>query len=89
MVRIGSAFGPLVLMSLYSSTVNRYGAMAGILVGTLVTMTWPTLNPLFTKFELLAMIPGFFMSAAAIYLVSFLTREKNNPRTSTNLKLSG
>lgn len=70
---LGSAFGPLVLMSLYSTTINRYGAMAGIIVGTTVSMAWPSLNPLLTKVQILQMIPGFFCSAAAIWLVSKMT----------------
>lgn len=70
---LGSAFGPLVLMSLYSRRINRYGALAGIIVGTVVVMIWPTINPLITKYQLLPMIPGFILSAASIYLVSIFT----------------
>ena len=73
---LGSAFGPLVLMSLYSSSANRYGAMAGIIVGTAVSMAWPTLNPLITRFEVLPMIPGFILSALSIYLVSKWTKSR-------------
>jgi SSS family solute:Na+ symporter len=72
---LGSAFGPLVLMSLYSTHINRYGALAGMLVGTLVVMIWPSLNPLLTKYELLPMIPGFFLSLLAIYLTSKWTHQ--------------
>lgn len=71
---LGSAFGPLVLLSLYSNQVNRYGAMAGIVMGTLISMIWPTVNPLLTNYEVLPMIPGFILSALAIYLVSYWTR---------------
>lgn len=67
---LGSAFGPLVLMSLYSRHVNKYGAIAGIVAGTVVSMLWPTLNPLLTSYKVPPMIPGFFLSAAAIYLTS-------------------
>lgn len=67
---LGSAFGPLVLMSLYARNVNLYGAISGIIVGTVVVMIWPTLNPYITRYELLPMIPGFFLSAASIYFVS-------------------
>lgn len=75
---LGSAFGPLVLMSLYSKKTNRYGAMAGILVGTLVSMVWPSLNPILTRYEVLPMIPGFGLSALAIYLVSRWTTAEEN-----------
>ena len=37
---LGCAFGPLVLTSLYSEKTNKYGAMAGILVGGLVAGFW-------------------------------------------------
>ena len=72
---LGSAFGPLVLMSLYSTNINRHGAMAGIVVGTIVTMVWPSLNPLLTRYELLPMIPGFSLSTLAIFLVSRWTQK--------------
>lgn len=75
---LGSAFGPLVLMSLYSTSVNRYGAMAGIIVGTVVSMIWPTLNPLVTQYEILPMIPGFTLSAASIYFISLWTQNKES-----------
>lgn len=73
---LGSAFGPLVLMSLYSTTTTRYGAIAGIITGTLVSMAWPTLNPLISTYEVLPMIPGFLISALSIFLVSLVTKQK-------------
>ncbi|WP_068468449.1 sodium/proline symporter PutP [Candidatus Protochlamydia phocaeensis] len=80
---LGSAFGPLVLMTLYSERINRYGALAGIVVGTTVVMIWPTLNPLLTKYELLPMIPGFICSMIAIYAVSLLTKDKQMDSSSS------
>lgn len=77
---LGSAFGPLVLASLYCSKANKYGALAGIIIGTLVVMVWPTLNPYVTKYEILPMIPGFGLSFLAIYLVSKFTT--SNEKTS-------
>lgn len=73
---LGSAFGPLVLMSLYVPMANKYGAFSGIVVGTLIVMVWPSLNPLVMDFELPPMIPGFLLSGVAIYLVSRLTKSK-------------
>jgi sodium/proline symporter len=72
---LGSSFGPLVLMTLYSDKINRYGAMAGIVVGTLVVMVWPMLNPLLFEMQILPMIPGFILSYLAIVLVSRLTKD--------------
>lgn len=67
---LGSAFGPLVLTSLYSKKINKYGAIAGVITGTLVVMLWPTLNDWITIYEIPPMIPGFFLSLGAIYLFS-------------------
>ncbi|HQU09927.1 MAG TPA: hypothetical protein PLV25_08215, partial [Opitutales bacterium] len=73
---LGSAFGPLVLMSLYGKTANRYGAMAGITTGGLVAALWPALNPLITDTAIIPMIPGFFCSLAAITVVSLGTTRR-------------
>lgn len=61
---LGAAFGPLVIMTLYSKKANKYGALAGILVGGLIAAFWPR------DHFLNAMIPGFFLSLLSIYVVS-------------------
>lgn len=71
---LGSAFGPLLLAALYSKSVNRYGAIAGILTGGTVALFWPMMNPWLTRVEIISMIPGFFTSLAAIYITSWFTR---------------
>lgn len=73
---LGSSFGPLMLVSLYSKSANRYGAIAGIVVGGVVSAAWPTLNPLMTHIEIIPMIPGFFLSLGSIFLVSRMTKDK-------------
>ncbi len=72
---LGCSFGPLIIMSLYSKTANKYGAIAGILVGGTVAGLWPTVNPYILSMEIPAMVPGFTLSLAAIYLVSLLTKK--------------
>lgn len=69
---IGSSFGPLVLLSLYSNRVNKYGAWAGILVGGISAGVWPYFNTVISP-----MIPGFALSALANIAVSHLTRQKS------------
>jgi len=71
---LGATFGPLVLTSLYAKSANRFGAMAGIVVGGVVAGIWSRLNPYITSYELAPIIPGFILSFAAILLVSRLTR---------------
>ena len=72
---LGSAFGPILLISLYAKKVNKYGAWAGILTGGIMAAVWPYLNA-FIPLELPAMIPAFSLSAIAIFAVSALTRKK-------------
>jgi len=71
---LGSSFGPLVLMALYSKKTNNYGAIAGVLVGGIVSGAWGSINPYVSTFSIPSMIPGFFLSLLSIYLVSALTR---------------
>lgn len=75
---LGSAFGPLVLMSLYSKRANRFGAITGILVGGVIGCTWPSINPMIMDFKMPAMIPGFTLSIISIYLVSLVTLRPQN-----------
>lgn len=72
---LGSAFGPLVLLSLYSKKINRYGAIAGMLAGGGIVMVWPQLNSLMFDYTLPSMIPGFICGWMSIVGVSYLTWE--------------
>jgi sodium/proline symporter len=62
----GACFGPAVLMSLYWKRMTLRGAYAGIIIGGLTVIVWKY----FSWFGLYELIPGFFLSAAAIWLVS-------------------
>ncbi|MEW9501903.1 sodium/proline symporter PutP [Jeotgalibacillus marinus] len=67
----GSAFGPAILLSLYWKGMNRWGALAGMLVGTITVILWVYVFDL--SGFLYEMIPGFFLSLLAIILVSKMT----------------
>jgi sodium/proline symporter len=70
----GAAFGPTVLLSLYWGRMNRFGALAGMLVGGITVIVWKQLEAgPFGLFDLYEIIPGFVLSAAAILVVSLLT----------------
>ena len=75
----GCSFGPLVLLALHSSTINKYGAYASILIGAIVAVLWHTTGqPFFITqytFDIPAVIPGFFLSISSAYGVSILTRK--------------
>jgi sodium/proline symporter len=71
----GAAFGPAVLLSLYWRGMNRWGALAGIVVGGLTVVVWKPLQG--GLFDLYEIVPGFVASALAIVVVSRLTGQKS------------
>jgi sodium/proline symporter len=73
---LGCSFGPLMLMSLYSKSVNKYGAIAGILTGGLIAATWQTYNKQLFGQEIPAEVPAFAISLLSIYFVSKWTNNK-------------
>lgn len=73
---LGSSFGPLVLISLYSTKANKYGAIAGIITGGVLAATWEFINPYVTSYTVPAAIPSFFGSLMAICIVSMMTYQK-------------
>ena len=68
----GSAFGPLVLLSLLWKNTTRVGAIAGMVVGGLTVLLWIYLDHSYK--EMYAMIPGFTLSLFTIVLVSKFTK---------------
>ncbi len=68
----GAAFGPALLMSLYWRRMNRFGALAGILVGGSSVVIWKQLSG--GIFDLYEIVPGVLFAALAILIVSLLTR---------------
>lgn len=71
---LGSSFGPLMLISLYSKSANKYGAIAGIIVGGTISATWGQFNGYVTDLTLPAMLPGFSLSLLSIFIVSYATK---------------
>jgi sodium/proline symporter len=66
----GSAFGPVVLLSLMWPRMTRNGALAGMLTGALMVMVWRHGG----WWGLYEMVPGFLAATVAILLVSLLDR---------------
>jgi len=75
----GAAFGPLVLLSLYWKRTNKAGAIAGIIVGGLTVIVWSYIPfagyTLAQSTALYSLVPGFFLAAAAIIIVSLITKK--------------
>lgn len=86
---LGCAFGPLVLMSLYDKKANKYGAVAGIIIGGLVAGGWHFVNPYITAYDVPAMIPGFFLSLFSIIIVSRLTSSASAAPVTNESRNSG
>ncbi len=75
---LGSAFGPVILFSLYSKKPNKYGAIASIITGTVVSVVWGKfLNG--GIFELYEIVPGFALATVALFVVSILTEKFIDP----------
>lgn len=61
---LGSSFGPLVIMTLYSTQVTTRGAVIGMLFGGLTAALWPLLGC-----SVPAMIPGFISNLLLLFLL--------------------
>ncbi|GHU49115.1 sodium:proline symporter [Clostridia bacterium] len=75
----GSAFGALVLLSLYWKRVNRAGAAAGIISGGLTVIIWDYIplgaQTLAASTGLYSLAPGFALSLIFTVVISLLTKE--------------
>lgn len=71
----GAAFGPVVLFSLFWKRTNKWGALAGMVVGGVMIFVWKyaiaKLGGVFAIYELL---PAFILACIAIVVVSLLTK---------------
>ena len=67
---LGSCFGPLVLMSLYTKNVNKTGAIASILTGLIVVIVWYYSGLSNYIYEA---VPGMVISAIVLVVVTRLT----------------
>jgi len=88
----GSAFGPVILMSLFWQRMPRRAALAGVLVGGGVVLIWEGLTKLREAgyladvagagwLDLYAIVPGFVLSMLAIIVVTRLSpRDANTPQ---------
>ena len=79
---LGSSFGPLLLLSLYSKKINKYGAWTGILLGGSSAAVWPYINDYLDQ-DIPSLLPGFILSFLAIIVVSYLTQSKSDPDISS------
>ncbi len=73
---LGAAIGPTSILALYWKGATKAGIIAGLLTGTSVTIIWYYIPML--KNSLYELIPAFFLSLLATWLVSLFTRKPDN-----------
>jgi sodium/proline symporter len=73
---LGAAFGPALLISLYWPRMTLAGAIAGVFVGGSTVVIWAQLKG--GWFDVYELVPGFFFSVFAVFVVSLLTPKPNN-----------
>ena len=69
----GSAFGPVILVSLFWKNMTRNGAAAGMISGGITSAVWPLLRTNFPHAELFQfyeIVPGFLVALLFIFLFS-------------------
>ena len=76
---LGSAFGPLVVCSLFWKRTNLPGAVSGVISGGLFVIIWdylPLVNgaTLYEATGIYSLLLGFFISLACIIAVSLITK---------------
>ena len=75
----GSAFGPVVLFSLFWKRMTSSAALIGMIVGATVVFAWRSVIPKTSEwFNVYEMIPGFTLASLAIIVVSLLSAEPEN-----------
>jgi len=68
---LASAFGPVIVLSLYWKRVTRAGALAGMLSGAITVIVWQNI-PVLNDF-LYVLIPGVVVSTIMVVVVSLVT----------------
>jgi sodium/proline symporter len=82
----GAAFGPVVLCALFWRRANKWGALAGMISGTVVVFVWKFVVRVAcagTFLDIYELLPAFLVSLAAIVIVSLLTAKPEAEVTET------
>ncbi|GAB6257841.1 MULTISPECIES: sodium/proline symporter PutP [Peribacillus] len=66
----GAAFGPVILLSLYWKRMTKWGALAGMIVGTATVIVWDMIDKFAEVYEI---IPGFIAGSIAVIVCSLLS----------------
>ncbi len=70
----GAAFGPVVLLSLFWKRSNKWGALAGMVVGGVMVFVWKyAMRPLGGVFDIYELLPAFILAILADVIISLAT----------------
>lgn len=70
----GAVFGPVMLLSLFWKRSNRYGALAGMIVGGVMVFVWKNaIAKLGSVFDIYELLPAFICGLLVNVIVSLLT----------------
>lgn len=70
----GAAFGPTMLMALFWKRSNKWGALAGMIVGGVMVFVWKfCIAPMGGVWAIYELLPAFCCALIAIVVVSLLT----------------
>ncbi len=71
----GATFGPVMLTALFWKRSNKFGAIAGLVVGGIMIFVWKFLvRPLGGTWDIYELLPAFICALVAIIVVSLLTK---------------
>ena len=72
----GACFGPVVLMALFWKRSNQWGALAGMISGTIMVFVWKyCIKPFGGIWGIYELLPAFLVALGMIVVVSLLTKK--------------
>ncbi|QOV13439.1 sodium/proline symporter PutP [Viridibacillus arvi] len=71
----GSAFGPIILLTLYWRKITNWGALAGMVTGAVTAYVWGSNDKLHAA--MYEIVPGFIICLLVAIVVSLLTYKPN------------
>jgi len=80
---LGASFGPPVILSLFWARATKWGVLAGLVTGTIVTIVWN--ETAYLSDMMYELIPAFIMSTFAVIIVSLLTEAPHGVREELEL----
>ena len=76
----GSAFGPVMLISLFWSKMTRIGAISGMIVGAVMVILYKNVLAEALNFPIYEIVPGFVCASLVIIIVSLLQKDEKSQK---------